>query len=169
SKDNGSFLSVMPIGGNYAFNVVADGYLFYSEHYELETSSITKPIIIEIDLQKLKVGNNVILKNIFFNTNEYTLLPSSLVELGTLTDLLENNTGMSIEIQGHTDNVGSESQNEKLSLNRARSVYDFLVSKGISAERMTYKGYGENKPIKSNDTEDNRKENRRTSFIITKI
>lgn len=168
STDNGSFLTVMPMGGDYSFNVSADGYLFYSEHYELTTSS-HKPILIEISLEKLKVGNNLILKNIFFNTNEYDILPTSLIELGTLTELLENNPGMNIEIQGHTDNIGNESQNEKLSFNRAKSVYDFLISKKIASKRLTYKGYGETRPIKSNDTEDNRKQNRRTSFIITKI
>jgi len=169
STDNGSFLAVMPMGGDYAFNVSADGYLFYSEHYELKSSSLNKPIIIEIRLEKLKVGNNVILKNIFFNTNEYVILPTSLIELTTLTELLKNNPHMNIEVQGHTDNVGNELQNEKLSFNRAKAVYDYLISEGIASQRLTYKGYGETKPIKTNDTEDNRKQNRRTSFIITKI
>ncbi len=169
SIDNGSFLAVMPIGGDYAFNVSSDGYLFYSAHYELKTSSPNKPIIIEISLEKLKVGSNVILRNIFFNTNEYVILPTSLIELATLRELLENNLSMNIEIQGHTDNIGNELQNEKLSLNRAKAVYDYLIANNISSKRMTYKGHGETKPIKSNDTEDNRKQNRRTSFIITKI
>ncbi|RZK74014.1 MAG: OmpA family protein, partial [Pedobacter sp.] len=169
SKENGSFLAVMPLGGDYAFNVSADGYLFYSAHYELQKSSLNEPIIIEIDLEQLKVGSNLILKNIFFNTNEYALLPSSLIELATLTSLLKNNPQMNIEIQGHTDDVGNEVQNAKLSLDRAKSVYDYLIANSISATRLTYKGYGEAKPIKPNDTAENRKQNRRTSFVVTKI
>ena len=169
SADNGSFLAVMPMGADYAFNVSADGYLFHSAHYELKTNSLNDPIVIEINLEKLKIGNNVVLRNIFFNTNEYEILPSSLTELSTLTELLRTNATLNIEIQGHTDNVGNELQNEKLSLNRAKAVYDFLLAKGISAQRLTYKGYGEAKPIRDNDTEENRKHNRRTSFIITKI
>jgi outer membrane protein OmpA-like peptidoglycan-associated protein/Tol biopolymer transport system component len=169
SAENGSFLAVMPMGGDYAFNVSAEGYLFYSAHFELKTATAVNPETIEIALEKLKVGRDVTLKNIFFNTNEYNLLPTSLAELGTLTEMLKSNTGISIEIQGHTDNVGNDIQNEKLSLSRAKAVFDYLVSQGIAASRLQYKGYGEKNPVSSNDTEEHRKLNRRTSFVITKI
>ncbi|TDQ11955.1 OmpA family protein [Pedobacter metabolipauper] len=169
SKETGSFLTVMPVGSDHAFNVSADGYLFYSENYQLNVSSINKPTIIEIGLRKLKVGDDVVLKNIFFNTNEYRILPASVTELATLTELLKNNPNLQIEIQGHTDNVGNVLQNEKLSLNRAKAVYDYLIQQKISAERLIYKGYGEKKPIVPNDSEAQRKQNRRTSFIITRI
>ncbi|WP_233602990.1 OmpA family protein [Pedobacter sp. KBW06] len=169
SKENGDFLAVMPIGADYAFNVSADGYLFYSENYQLTAASGNKPFLLEIDLERLKVGTNMILKNIFFNTNEYTLLPSSVTELATLKDLLKNNQNIHIEVQGHTDNVGNDLQNEKLSVNRAKAVYDHLIESKIDPARLTYKGYGETKPIAGNETEEKRKKNRRTSFIITKI
>lgn len=169
SKENGDFLAVMPIGADYAFNVSADGYLFYSENYQLTAANGNKPFLLEIDLERLKVGTDMILKNIFFNTNEYTLLPSSVTELATLKDLLKNNLNIHIEVQGHTDNVGNDLQNEKLSVNRAKAVYDHLIESKIDPERLTYKGYGENKPIAGNETEEKRKKNRRTSFIITKI
>lgn len=169
SKETGDFLAVMPIGGNYAFNVSADGYLFHSENYELNNSYTNKPFLIEISLEKLKVGTNVILKNIFFNTNQYNLLPASVTELTTLIDLLKNNTTISIEIQGHTDNVGDIKDNEKLSMQRAKAVYDYLLENKITAERLTYKGYGETKPIAPNNTNENKKLNRRTSFVISKL
>ena len=169
SGDNGSFLAVMPMNGDYAFNVSADGYLFHSSHYELKNASISNPIIIEINLEKLKIGSDLVLRNIFFNTNEYEILPASFTELATLTELLRSNKNLHIEIQGHTDNVGNELQNEKLSLNRAKAVYDFLLEKGISAQRLTYKGYGEARPVSNNDTEESRRRNRRTSFVITQI
>jgi outer membrane protein OmpA-like peptidoglycan-associated protein len=169
SKENGDFLAVMPIGADYAFNVSADGYLFYSENYQLTAANGNKPFLLEIDLERLKVGTDMILKNIFFNTNEYTLLPSSITELATLKDMLKNNLNIHIEVQGHTDNVGNDLQNEKLSVNRAKAVYDHLIESKIDPERLTYKGYGETKPIAGNETEEKRKKNRRTSFLITKI
>lgn len=169
SKETGDFMAVMPLGGDYAFNVSADGYAFYSEHYELNQPIMNQPFVIEIALEKLKVGTNIVMKNIFFNTNAYVLLPSSLTELATLTELLKNNPGIHIEIQGHTDNVGNDQQNEKLSVNRAKAVYDQLIADKIDPERLTFKGYGETRPIAGNDTETSRKQNRRTSFVVTKI
>ncbi|MNY08122.1 Outer membrane porin F precursor [compost metagenome] len=169
SAATGDFLAVMPLGGNYAFNVTADGYLFYSENYQLDSAYISQPFLVEVELEKLINGKNMVLKNIFFNTNEYKLLPASVTELTTLTELLRNNVTLNIEIQGHTDNVGNNLQNEKLSLQRAKAVYDYLLESKIAPERLTFKGYGETKPIAANDTEANRKRNRRTSFVVTKI
>ncbi|RYE39320.1 MAG: hypothetical protein EOP48_25930, partial [Sphingobacteriales bacterium] len=139
SAENGEFLSVMPIGGNYAFNVSADGYLFYSENYQLNEAYTNTPFLLKISLERLKVGTNVVLKNIFFNTNEYVLLSSSITELGTLVNLLKLNPKISIEIQGHTDNVGNDADNKKLSLLRAKAVYDHLIGQKIAAERLAYK------------------------------
>ncbi|TKC09369.1 OmpA family protein [Pedobacter frigoris] len=169
SNETGDFLAVMPIGGNYAFNVSANGYLFHSENYELGNSYINKPFLLEINMDKLKVGSNVILKNIFFNTNEYNLLQTSFIELATLVDLLKNNPAINIEIQGHTDNVGNDENNMRLSLQRAKSVYDYLLNSKIAGERLTYKGFGETKPLATNDSETGRKLNRRTSFLITRL
>lgn len=169
SAENGEFLSVMPIGGNYAFNVSADGYLFYSENYQLNEAYTNTPFLLKISLERLKVGTNVVLKNIFFNTNEYVLLSSSITELGTLVNLLKQNPKIRIEIQGHTDNVGNDADNKKLSLLRAKAVYDHLIGQKIAAERLAYKGFGETAPIAGNETEANRKLNRRTSFVITGI
>ena len=169
AKETGDFLAVMPIGASYSFHVNADGYLFYSENYELGNLYTDKPFLLEIELEKIQVGNNLVLKNIFFDTNQYKLLPSSYIELATLLELLKQNPGIQIEIQGHTDNVGNEASNLKLSLARSKAVYDYLIENKIPVERVSYKGYGKSKPIAANDTEKNRKLNRRTSFVITKI
>lgn len=172
AKENGEFLAVMPLGSTYAFDASADGYLFYSENFELTNTavaSIEKPYTLNIFLEKLKPGTNVILKNIFFDTNKYELLPTSITELNTLLTLLQTNKSITIEIQGHTDNVGKPADNQKLSLQRAKSVYDYLINNQIDPERLTFKGYGETKPIASNDTETDRKQNRRTSFTITHL
>lgn len=169
SKETGDFLAVMPIGSEYSFNVEADGYLFNSQHYELAQSNTNKPYQIEILLEKIKVGSNVTLQNIFFDTNKFELLPSSNVELNVLIGLLKSNENVAIEIQGYTDNVGDVKLNQKLSENRAKSVYDFLINNNIDKRRLTYKGYGETKPRSDNATEEGRQQNRRTEFIITKI
>ncbi len=92
-----------------------------------------------------------------------------MTELYTLQQLLKNNASLCIEIQGHTDNVGNAQLNEKLSLQRAKAVYDYLIQEKIDPGRLTFKGYGETKPIAANDNDAQRRQNRRTSFIITKI
>ena len=79
---------------------------------------------------------------------------------------MSSNQNLKIEIGGHTDNQGNDEYNMNLSLERAKSVYNYLISKGISADRMSYKGYGETKPIASNDTEEGRQLNRRTEFKV---
>jgi len=135
----------------------------------LNSKTGDQPYILEINLEKLKPGANVVLKNIFFDTNKFELLPSSLIELNNLLQLLQNNGAINIEIQGHTDNVGSSADNQKLSMQRAQSVYKYLIDNKITAERLSFKGFGSVKPLATNDTAAGRKQNRRTSFIITKI
>jgi len=169
SVENGEFLAVMPLGSSYAFNAVADGYLFYSDNFQLNSKASEKPYVLEIYLQKLQPGVNVVLKNIFFDTNKFELLPASVTELTSLLELLQANKSISIEIQGHTDNVGNVADNQKLSLDRAEAVYRYLTDHQIDGERLTYKGFGSSKPLAVNTTAAGKQQNRRTSFIITKI
>ena len=166
--ENGEFLAVMPIGSNYLFNVSADGYLFYSENYQLTKADLTAPYKITVDLEKIKAGGNVTLKNIFFDTNKFDLLPTSIKELEKLIDFLNQNQTVTIEIQGYTDTVGNGKLNEILSQNRAMAVYNYLTKHDIDGKRLTAKGFGESKPIADNKTENGRQKNRRTSFLITK-
>jgi outer membrane protein OmpA-like peptidoglycan-associated protein/tetratricopeptide (TPR) repeat protein len=169
AKQTGTFLAVMPIGGSYALNVSADGYLFYSDHFELKDSvNGNKPVELKVYLERIKTGLNTTLKNIFFDTNKYELLPSSITELATLVELMKDNPGLNIEIQGYTDDVGNAELNLQLSKNRAKAVYDYLISEGIKLERLDYKGFGKTKAVASNGTEEGRQKNRRTSFVITK-
>ena len=165
----GEFLAVMPLGSSYAFNAVADGYLFYSANFELNGKASDQPYILEIYLKKLQTGADVVLKNIFFDTNKYELLPASITELTSLLDLLQVNKTMAIEIQGHTDNVGTITENQQLSVQRAKAVYDFLLDHKIDVDRLSYKGFGAGKPLATNATAAGKQYNRRTSFVITKI
>ena len=169
SAETGDFLAVMPVGSDYSLNVSSKGYLFYSEHFELPAENGNKPVELIVYMDRIKTGQNLTLKNIFFDTNLATLLPKSIVELDVLFGLLTENPSLSIEIQGHTDNTGTDAQNVLLSEARAKAVYNFLVEKNIAAERLQFKGYGRNKPIASNATPEGRQQNRRTSFVVKGI
>lgn len=170
SKETGDFLTVMPIGSTYLFNVEASGYLFYSRFFNLnQVQPSEKPFEVEILLDKIKVGTNVTLNNIFFDTNQFDLLPNSITELHILIDFLKLNETISIEIEGHTDNVGEAKLNEQLAENRAKSVYTFLINNNIDPKRLSYKGFGANNPRATNTTDEGRQQNRRTEFRVTKL
>lgn len=167
---SGEFLVCLPTEKDYALNVSKDGYLFYSENFTLTgIHSNSDPFLKDIPLQPIKKDEIVILKNIFFDTDKFELKTASTAELEKLLDLLIKNPKLKIEISGHTDNVGDDKYNQVLSENRAKAVYDYLVSKGIAKERLAYKGYGETKPLETNDTDAGRAINRRTEFKVIDI
>lgn len=120
------------------------------------------------DFSKMEEGKPIVLKNILFASGSSELLESSFTELDKLSEELAKRTTVRIEISGHTDNTGNENTNRILSENRARAVKDYLVKKGIEESRLVYKGYGQGKPLASNDTEEGRKQNRRVEFVIVK-
>ena len=167
--EEGEFLMSLPLGKEYAFTVSKEGYLFYSDNFQLkEKMEFIDPYILEIKLKKIEIGGSVVLRNVFFNTASHELLPASKSELKRLIDLLITNKTLFIELEGHTDNVGSEEMNLGLSERRANEVYTYLVGKGIEASRMVFKGYGYSRPINSNETPEGRALNRRTEFKITR-
>ncbi len=163
----GEFLVVLPTGVDYGMNVSKEGYLFHSENFSLkEIRSANDPKILRVKLQPIKVGMKMVLKNIFFETNKFDLKPESETELMKLVQFLTKNASLKVEIGGHTDSVGEEQDNQVLSNNRAKAVYDFLITKGIAADRLAYKGYGESEPVDTNDTDEGRANNRRTEFKV---
>ena len=109
------------------------------------------------------------LKNIFFEVNKYDLKNESTSELNKLIAFLKNSPTAKIEISGHTDNTGDKKSNQLLSENRAKSVYDYLIKQGITATRLTFKGYGDTKPVASNETNEGKTQNRRTEFTIISL
>lgn len=165
-EELGDFLATLTSGKNYGLNISKSGYLFYSENFSLRNYKANKPFDIAVFLSPIEVGNKVILKNIFFDTNKFDLEAESKAELLKLIDFLQMNTHVRIEISGHTDNVGQHQANLLLSQNRAKSVYQYLVAHGIAAGRLVYKGYGETQPIAPSTTDDDRARNRRTEFMI---
>jgi len=116
----------------------------------------------------IEVGSVVRLNNIFFKFAKATLKSESFPELDRTVTFLEENKTLELEIAGHTDNVGSDATNQKLSQARAQSVVDYLVSHGVSASRLIAKGYGESRPVAFNNTEEGRAMNRRVEFKVLK-
>jgi len=165
---DGSFLVCLPADREYALTVSREGYLFYSDHFSLSgIREQATPFLKDIPLKPIRVGETVVLRNIFFDTDQFNLKPESYIELEKLAGLLQRNPSLKIEISGHTDSIGSEQHNLELSLNRARAVFDYLVQQGISPVRMTCSGYGFSLPVDSNATETGRANNRRTEFKVT--
>jgi outer membrane protein OmpA-like peptidoglycan-associated protein len=166
SAEEGYFLATITTGKDYGLNIAKDGYLFYSGNFSLKGHVTKDPFNITVYLQPIEVGNKVVLRNIFFDTNQFTIKDESKPELKKLIAFLNLNPTVKIEVSGHTDNVGSNQSNQILSENRAKAVYQYLIANGIAADRLTYKGYGESQPIAPNDDEVGRSQNRRTEFKI---
>lgn len=162
----GKFLLSLNAGKNYGIAVKADGYLFHSENFDIPEESDYNLVDKEIRLKNIAVGSKIALRNIFFATGSAELKPESNAELDRLVKLMKDVPGLIVEISGHTDNVGSPSMNQELSQKRAESVVGYLTKKGIQANRLTAKGYGEEQPVATNNSSEGRQQNRRVEFEI---
>ncbi len=162
----GAYLVSLPSGKNYGIAVKAEGYLFHSENFNIPSASSYQEITKNILLNKMAVGTKIVLKNIFFDYAKATLKPESFPELDRLLKLLNDFPTLRIEISGHTDDRGSMTTNSKLSKDRANSVVNYLISKGISAGRLEFAGYAYLQPIATNKTEEGRQQNRRVEFKV---
>lgn len=166
----GDFLVCLPANRDYALNVSCPGYLFYSDHFQLKGNNTSlDPFSKDIPMNPIKAGEKIILRNIFYETDRYTLMEESVSELNKLLEFLTVNPDLAIEIGGHTDNIGTAAYNLELSLRRASEVYNYLVGRGIPANRLSYKGFGFSEPLAPNDTEEGRAMNRRTEIRITSL
>ena len=165
--ESGEFLATLPAGKSYGLTVSKEGYLFYSQNFTLIGNLEKQAFNMDVYLQKIEIGKMVILNNIFFETNKYDLLPESMAELQQLILFLRENPTVSIEIGGHTDKIGEDQSNLILSRDRAKIVYEYLIKNKIPLKNLSFKGYGESQPVSDNNTEQGRKNNRRTEFKIT--
>lgn len=169
SNADGTFLICIPVGKDYALNVNKKGYLFYSDNFTMKGGDYVKPFLKDVPLEPIKVGSKVVMKNIFYNHDSYELLEESKIELSKLLAMLNEVKNLKIEVSGHTDNTGTNEYNLKLSENRAKAVANYLIAHGISAARISWKGYGESQPIADNDTSEGKAKNRRTEFKVTSL
>lgn len=165
TDEEGNYLTTLPLGKDYAFNVNRKGYLFYSDNFSL-TANSDSVFNKDIPLQPIENGAVVVLKNIFFDTKQFALKPESIAELDKVVLLLNENPNLKIQINGHTDNVGAAKDNLLLSNNRARAVVAYLLQKGIAQPRLSFKGFGAAQPVADNNTETGRAQNRRTELSV---
>jgi OmpA-OmpF porin, OOP family len=167
---DGSFKIVLPYDKNYLIRATADHFFAQSENLDLDSliKAGYKEIHKDLYLVPIEIGQIVRLNNVFFDFDKWDLRPESFVELDRVVKLLNENPAIEIEMSAHTDSRGSDDYNFKLSDNRARSVMEYIISKGIAASRITSQGYGETKAVATNDTDDGRQLNRRVEFKIVK-
>ena len=166
NSQTGEYTITIPNGKNYGMTIRKDGYMFYSENFDLITYSQRQDIEKNIVLQTIEKENKITLNNIFFDFASYNLKSSSVAELMNVVEFMKNNPNIKIEIAGHTDNIGSAENNQILSEKRANAVKLYIVDQGIEANRISTKGYGMSKPIADNTTEEGRKQNRRVELTI---
>ena len=159
-RKTGAFTTFMPDTGLYGLNVRKSDYMFYSSRITNTDS------VMNIYLKPIKKGKAVVLNNIFFATNSYELSPLSNSEIDKMATFMQTNSEVKVQIVGHTDNVGGEKSNQILSENRAKSVMQALIERGVSPERLSAKGMGLSQPIAPNDTEEGREKNRRVEFVV---
>ncbi|HNP05987.1 MAG TPA: OmpA family protein [Cyclobacteriaceae bacterium] len=163
---SGQYLMVLTTGSDYALYVTAPNYLFQSLNFNYEDNLNPEPVIIDILLDKTETGATVVLNNIFFDFDQYELKERSITELSKVIRILNDNPNIHVEIGGHTDSDGSAAYNKQLSLKRAQSVVSYLVEKGINRARLSEMGYGADRPIRPNDSDENKQANRRIEFKI---
>ncbi|MFN8239480.1 MAG: OmpA family protein [Bacteroidales bacterium] len=170
SDARGSMLVCLPTGLNYGLTVNKQGYLFYSDNFMLEgIHSVTSPFNKDVMLNPLEVGKTLQLSNVFFEVDSWQLKRESLTELDRLYRLMAENKTLVVEIAGFTDSTGTDAHNVTLSERRAISVADYLRSRGISADRLSSRGFGSANPLGTNITTEGRKLNRRTEVKIVSL
>jgi outer membrane protein OmpA-like peptidoglycan-associated protein len=170
NRKNGVFIIIIPHGGNYGVSASCEGYLFTSMNFDVPAFASSQTIETAIFMSKAEVGSKSTLKNIFFDSGKSDLRSESVSELTRLVDLLTRNPRLRVQINGHTDSFGDNLTNKVLSLKRAQSVVDYLVKNGIDTSRVKAVGYGEERPLVSNDDEEEGREiNRRTEIEVVEV
>ncbi|MGC6433052.1 MAG: OmpA family protein [Crocinitomicaceae bacterium] len=172
----GEFMVSLPIDRDYALNVSYPGYNFFSQNFNMTNPDKLEAIHMDVPMSPITKPKPTILKNVFFDLAKATLRPESNIELNKLIEFLMLNPTLKIELGGHTDTRGDANENMKLSTNRAKSVYEYLIFNGISSDRLSYRGYGETVNIYSDEEilkmatnkekEEAHQANRRTEYKI---
>ncbi|ABG60968.1 OmpA family protein [Cytophaga hutchinsonii] len=162
----GSYKIVLPGGNTYGYRAQVPGYFSVNENITIDAKSTYTEIKVDLLLVPIESGQKVELKNVFFHQSTPNLIETSYPELDRMVEVLKTNPTVRIELDGHTDNQGDAALNLALSEKRVETVKAYLVSKGIDNKRITTRAFGGTKPIAPNNTEENRKKNRRVEIII---
>jgi outer membrane protein OmpA-like peptidoglycan-associated protein len=162
----GKYIAIVLFKDDYILTVKKEGYVKDTKYISQQDSLFDEPAEINFNVKELKVGQTYKINDIYFATNSFDLTEASKSVLNEFIDFLNENERVNISIHGHTDNVGNDEDNLVLSENRSKSVYEYMVQNGIDPNRLSYKGFGEIKPVANNETSAGRAKNRRTEFVI---
>ncbi|UTA66304.1 OmpA family protein [Emticicia sp. 21SJ11W-3] len=165
-KQTGDFTAVLPNGSHFGLFVSRQGYFSKSLSFDFSEKTEADGKQITVMLVPVRKEVNIVLNNLFFDSGKATLKPESFAELNKLLQLLQQNAGLMVEISGHTDNIGKDTDNQALSEKRAMAVVAYLTAQGVAATRLKAVGYGEAQPLMPNDTDENRRQNRRIEMKI---
>ncbi|NVN96453.1 MAG: OmpA family protein [Bacteroidetes bacterium] len=162
----GKYVAVFPLKNDYLLTIKKDDYAYESKYISTKDETFQQPVKIDIHIKPIEVGASYQLKDINFTTNSFILTDESKNIIDGFIEFLKEHPKVNVDIQGYTDDIGNDKDNLILSDNRAKSVYEYLISMNIKAIRLSYKGYGESKPLLPNINDENRAKNRRTVFVI---
>ncbi|MFM9840612.1 MAG: OmpA family protein [Cyclobacteriaceae bacterium] len=162
----GDYELKLPLASSYTINAAAPNYYPMYEMISTGTEKTDVKIYKDLVIIPIEVGQSIRLNNIFFDPGKSILKKESFPELDRVAEFLTNTPQLKIEIAGHTDNVGNAATNQKLSLNRAQAVTDYVIKKGIAKDRVVAKGYGLTKPVADNKTKEGKAKNRRVEFTV---
>ena len=165
----GEYKIVLPYGKMYAVRAEAKDFISTSQRVDLTQKGTYKELSGgDMRVIPISIGSSITLNNIFFEFGKATLQPSSFVELNRIVEIMQDNPTLEVEIQGHTDNVGTAAINKRISQERADAVRAYLLQRKIAATRIKSSGFGFERPIASNDTPEGQAQNRRVDFVILK-
>lgn len=166
NPSTGEFTLSLPTGNQYAFYAESDGYLSVEQNLNLENQKNFTTVEQNLLLAPMAIGQKITLNNLFFETGKWELKKESFNELNKVVDILSKNPNLKIQINGHTDNVGKEEDNLKLSSKRAQETVQYIISKNIKSDRVIFKGFGSTQNIQPNDSDLNKSINRRVELEI---
>ena len=167
SDKDGNFELTVRAGARYGLLAELDGYISTDENFDFNDLAANDTLSVDLKLSKIEAGASIVLNNIFFDFDKAVLKTSSYPELNRILVYMKDGTIGKIKITGHTDSVGDEDYNLRLSQRRAKAVLNFFRENGIPSDRISSEGYGETRPKAPNDTKENRSKNRRVEFEIT--
>lgn len=172
ASDDGTYAAIVNVERNedVVMSVEQEGLAFNSRIIaEKDVEEQPSVVKLKVTTEEIKRDKPFLINDIYYRTNSADINESSQHILTAFAEYLQANPNLYIEIRGHTDNVGSDGDNLALSMDRAFEVKSFLEKKGVAGKRVTARGYGESKPVASNDNADGRAQNRRTEFVIKKM
>jgi outer membrane protein OmpA-like peptidoglycan-associated protein/tetratricopeptide (TPR) repeat protein len=168
NQNDGKYVGLVTLSDEEDVLVTVKGkdYAFNSQYISSDDRAFESTSNLDFEVSKIEKGKAFKINNIYFSRDSFSLSQPAKYVLNAFSEFLKENTSVKIAIYGHTDSDGDEILNLNLSSKRAKQVQNYIISMGVSSERLSYKGYGEKKPLESNSTERGKSINRRTEFYV---